>query len=102
MARRLPLKMADNGVRMYMKQCVTTAFLVKEGPEPLISAEEVKHSTLLKRSDVARHLNGVNFSNMPVVIWFRRTGKYFLDETFQTLVTHWDNCIHVPGQYVEK
>lgn len=52
--------MADNGVSMYMKQCVTMAFLVKEGVKPLISAEEVKHSTLLKRSDVVEHLNGVN------------------------------------------
>lgn len=41
-------------------------FLVKEDPNPRISTEDFKHSTVMRRSAPVRHLNGVNVSKMAV------------------------------------
>lgn len=62
--------------------------------------EDLKHSTLLKHFTILRHLSGVNVSKLAALGWFKHTDKSVYVEAFPALVTHWDTCRNVAGEYV--
>jgi len=52
-------------------------------------------------------LGGQHFSTddevkQAVLGWFSHTDKSFYANSFQALVKHWDKCINVAGEYIEK